>query len=592
MISFTHYKFYKTGLSDRILELHLGEWIDDIDEKFIKEISSQYKRISIHIHSVLTLRSDQLIAILKYVAPKLIAVEIIQCSNLSWTFHIRKILEKSSSIETFTFLKNTWVDDSVIEFIAAKFAKSLRSLCLENCSRISDHSLHQIGKKCLNLDAISLRCCVNITDLGLIELAKNVRLRNLELSHNICITDIGILSLIANSSQMSKLVLTNCPKLSDDSIGALYEADSAWGKKRNHRLATLTSLELRDNYNFTIQIFSWISATAKNVASLDLRNSCSDLDLTQGMEQLVSLGGLKMLYLGPTNIFVAVERFAESIQCHMANLIVLYLDGILGMDDQGISDILSFATILEEITLIDMDFGTRTIEALCSMVPNTEKVTLVGSSQLRDADLRCLTKTCKFLSEISIQKCTAITSEGFNRCKPLKELTKLDFSYCSNITNSKIKKRNTSTDSNIFQYFQSSLIETLNMDGLQIKDLVGDVQALPKGCFLSIRNISCKHSPYIRLQDVDYIISHFPFLNTLDLTGCPARVIGLLRDSPCLNSLLVLDTDSEDFQGYQSSVTNQRKVRHCLAVQSVLRKHTSSRRISGSKGAEPCIPYM
>jgi hypothetical protein len=384
---------------------------------------------------------------------------------------------------------------------------------------------------------------------------------------------------------MSKLVLTNCPKLSDESIGALYEAHAAWGKKRNHRLATLTTLELRDNYNFTTQIFSWISATAKNITSLDLRNCCSDLDLTKGMEQLVSLAGLKMLYLGPTNIVVVMGRFTESLQYHMANLVILYLDSILGMDDQGISDTISFATILEEITLIDMDFGTRTIETLCSVVPNTEKVTLVGSSQLRDADLRCLTKTCKFLSEISIQKCKLITSEGFNRCKPLKELTKLDISYCSNITNSvsnsKTKKRSTPIVSNIFLHFESALIETLNMDGVQIKDLVRDLQALPKGCFLSIKNISCKHSPYIQLQDVDYIISHFPFLSTLDLTGCPASVIGLLKDSPCHNSLLVVETNSEDFQGYRSSVKNQRRVRHCLAIQSVLRKHIASRRISG-----------
>jgi hypothetical protein len=152
--------------SDHILELHLGEWIDEIDEEFLKKYSINHKNISLHLNNINDIRSDQILALQLYISPKLIEIEVKNCNNLPWK-KVKNILEKANFIESFIFIKNSWLNDSVIEFIANKFTKTFKVLLLENSLKITDQSLYQIGRKCFNVKSISLRCCPNITDLGL-----------------------------------------------------------------------------------------------------------------------------------------------------------------------------------------------------------------------------------------------------------------------------------------------------------------------------------------------------------------------------------------------------------------------------------------
>ena len=125
----------------------------------------------------------------------------------------------------------------------------------------------------------------------------------------------------------------------------------------------------------------WLSATSPHLITLDLRD-CPGIDLTQGLAQCHSgcLKSLRHVYLGPCNYAVTdVPLFVELLQGHLVNLETLHLDSINGLDDLTLAELLSVSTCLEEVALVNMQFGTTTIEALCSYVPNLARVTLIGT---------------------------------------------------------------------------------------------------------------------------------------------------------------------------------------------------------------------
>ena len=147
-----------------------------------------------------------------------------------------------------------WVDDHIIEQLALKYGKTLKNLVLENANKITDLSMMTLGRKCLHLRTLSLICCASITDTGLSEIGKKIHLTELELSHNVRVTDVSVAAILSSSGSLVKLTIVNCPKLTDRTLGALYEADRSWGKQRNLNSQSMQQLVLRDNYNVTTQV--------------------------------------------------------------------------------------------------------------------------------------------------------------------------------------------------------------------------------------------------------------------------------------------------------------------------------------------------
>ena len=125
----------------------------------------------------------------------------------------------------------------------------------------------------------------------------------------------------------------------------------------------------------------WLSVCAPNLITLDLRD-CPGIDLTQGLAQCHSscMKNLQHVYLGPSNYLITdPPLFVELLQGHLIHLETLHLDSLGGLDDLLLAELLSVSTCLEEVALVNMQFGTSTIEALCSYVPNLARVTLIGT---------------------------------------------------------------------------------------------------------------------------------------------------------------------------------------------------------------------
>ena len=378
--------------ASHVLELTLGTWADVVDEEFIRASAARYKLVSLHLDRITTLRSELLGWLVTHVGSKLVELTLTESPHVTWTGHIRKLLERTDVLESVAFNRTGWADDHLVDQLALKFAKTLKHVRLED-AKVTDQAILTLGRKCHNVRTLALVCCPLVTDTSLAEVAKKIHLTELDLSHNVRLTDASVEAVLSASGPFSKLTLVNCPKLGDKTLGALYEADRSWGKKRNLKAQTLTSLVVRDNYNVTTQVLYWLSATAPNLVTLDIR-SCPGVDLTQGLAQCHAgcMKALRHLYLGPSNNPVDAPLFTELLQGHLVRLETLHLDAVAGLDDAALAELLSVAAALDEVSLANMPFGTSTVEALCSYVPNLLRVTLEGSDLLRDMDVRCLTQ--------------------------------------------------------------------------------------------------------------------------------------------------------------------------------------------------------
>ena len=215
--------------------------------------------------------------------------------------------------------------------------------------------------------------------------------------------------------------------------------------------------------------------------------------------------------------------------------------------------------------------------AICSFVPNVEKINITGSHTVRDKDVRLLTHTCSHLKEITISNCKLLTTEAFSKSKGLKRLKKMNISYCSyGITG------------NLFENFHFAQFSSINLDGISLKTFLPIFEKLEKNCKLSLQQLSCKYCPFFDLSDVIFVVSHFPFLTDFNFHGSPAALkkmeisSGKFSQHYCeYNSLLEYKNSVEnDFIGFYMTVNQQKKVRQYSTVRKKIVEHISSRKIS------------
>lgn len=253
--------------------------------------------------------------------------------------------------------------------------------------------------------------CAEVTDRGLADLSRKIRLSHVHLSHNHIITDSGIAELLANSHQLSSLTLTNCGNLTDNTLSAIFESNSVWGKKRNVASQSLTTLELRANPGLTGSSLSFLAPAVPALKTLDLRD-CYEVNLSSAMQELESLKNIQALYLGPSTYPLQSEPFLESMLFHAPNLTTLHLIGLSGMTEAAIAELLMESSSLRELVLTDMSVGTLTIESITNSCSNIQKLSIINSSKLQDKDIRCLLTICICLTHLSVARCPLLTSAG------------------------------------------------------------------------------------------------------------------------------------------------------------------------------------
>ena len=92
-------------LASHVLQLQIGTWVEVIDEAFLKNCTIKFKFISLHLDQITNLRTELLGWLVVYVGPKLVELILTESSAVTWTHHVRKLLEKSLLLESIVFIK-------------------------------------------------------------------------------------------------------------------------------------------------------------------------------------------------------------------------------------------------------------------------------------------------------------------------------------------------------------------------------------------------------------------------------------------------------------------------------------------------------
>lgn len=504
------------------------------------------------------------------------------CHEMTWSGEIVKLLAHVKSLEVLILKNNKWVDDFVLEQISIRYKKSLAHLELENIM-ISNNGLFQIGRRCTLLHTLSLVCCPHLSDMGLLELAKNVHLSVLNLSHNMKITDKGVESLVFCAKQMRSVVLVNCPKLTNKAVASLYEAVASWGRKRNVESEPITHLEIRDNSNVDAEMLLWVSACLPNLAHLDLRD-CLSMHPVKSMNEMISMRRITDLRLGPCKHTVDSNKFLQCMLYQGPQLVTLHLDGVRGFSDEHLGELVESALDLQELVLRNMEFGTATVESICSNIPNIVRLELTGSNTLADIDVRCLATICRNMFELTVQRCPRLTDSAFTRCVSLKLLRKLDLADISSlpmVTRPSTAPGKTSERSvctvGLLPFFSLAPLEELVLDGLSMPSALSAFAALQKCTTTLLTKLSLKRCPQLRVEDVQQLLAQYVGCRLLDCTDCPDLAPGFATRTPLVelahtNPFLEHEHTSE-FSGFRLSLSGRpRFVRYWLH-RAQLRRH-------------------
>ena len=551
------------------MELNLGSMCDDIDESFLLEIARhRVQKVKLIIVRAASMSQPLCLWIAKYVAPKLIHLELIECQNLTWNDHLKKMLEFAKNMETINLTKNKWVDDYVVEQISVKFQKSLRSINLEHTS-VTDHALSFIGKKCAALRDLSLSVCPKVSDRGLSQLVRKVHLSSLHISHNHCITDAGIASLLSASGQLYSITLMNCPKLTDASIESIYEAIKAWGKRRNTKSLTIKSVVLRDNHLLTAQSLVFLSSAVPNLEILDIKG-CANIDINKGLREMESLTSLRELTIGPSDFVINANELVESLLYHVARLTLLHLVDIHTLDDEHVAELLNGCLLLEDLHVEGIEVGVHTIEALCSNVPNMKRVAIINSKAILDADIRCMTSVCLHLESLTLRRCSKLTDAAFTRCPQLLRLKNVDLNYVSKLM-----------EGLFFANFTMCPIESLSLDGLSLMNnnaLCTEMSRLSAKTRNCIKTLSICNSSLVTSDDVSWILSVLWNASTIDISGSGSHFPGSLLNLKHNHPFLSLKVD-RDFIGYIETDAMYSKHAKYRLMNNMLGQHRTARKI-------------
>lgn len=449
--------------SEEVLVVDFSNWLNVVDENILQSQTERFERVSLVLKDVSRIDPSVLLLLEKYVGQKIVELRVEDCGELSWNNEFRVLLANCRGLEILSLKNMKWIDDYVMEQISVKFHRTLHTIEFENLSSITNTTFYQLGRRCSGIRTLKLLCCPTINDFGIFEINKKNHLESIYVSHNLSVSDKSIENLLSQSRQLKSISFINCPNMSDSSLGALYEAVVSWGKQRNMEAATVKSIELRDNYSFTYQVMIFISAQIPGLEKLDIRD-CGALDLVRGMHEMARCTKITELKLGGDisgngKHFYRVDpdKFLTAMLVFAPQLKTLHLEGIVDFDDDHIAALMDETLELRDLTLINMHFGTQTVEAICSNNPNISKIEFTGSRILADMDMRCLTTICVHITALKVHRCEKLTDSAFARCVRLGILDELDLSYVSKqCTQAALK------------YFTLCSLRSLALDGLPV----------------------------------------------------------------------------------------------------------------------------
>ncbi|KAJ4890999.1 F-box protein SKIP2 [Raphanus sativus] len=332
----------------------------------------------------------------------------------------------------------------ISSFLTSMFNRfdSVTKLALR-CDRksvsLSDEALVVISVRCLNLTRVKLRGCREITDLGMVEFAKNCG--------NLKKLSVGSCNFGAKGVNA---MLEHCKLLEELSVKRLRGIHEAAGLIHLPSSSSLRSICLKELVNG--QVFEPLVAGTRTLKTLKIIRCLGDWDkvlqmIGEGESSLseIHLERLQVSDFGLSAVSkcskVETLHIVKTPECSNFGLIdvaerckllrKLHIDGwrTNKIGDEGLLAVARHCLNLQELVLIGVNATHKSISAIASNCEKLERLALCGSGTIGDTEIACIAKKCGALRKFCIKGC-AVSDLGIEALA----------AGCPNLVKLKVKK--------------------------------------------------------------------------------------------------------------------------------------------------------
>ncbi|KAE9448192.1 hypothetical protein C3L33_19910, partial [Rhododendron williamsianum] len=262
--------------------------------------------------------------------------------------------------------------------------QKLEVLAMAGCGLVDDNALRFLGHGCPSLQVLDVSRCDKVSSFGLVSVIRgHIGLRQLDAG----VTDKGLVELLSACPNMKILNLTCCDSITDAAVSAIAEY-----------CRSLLSLKVESCNLLTEKSLHLLGSSSLLLKDLDLTD-CSGVNdagkLKCGLCTNISAKGLSHIASNCSKI-----RELDLYRC-------------TGIGDDGLAALSSGCKKLKQLNLSYCNEVTDRGLQYLSQVEELSDLELRGLVNITDKGLTALAAGCKRLSALDLKHCENINDSGF-----------------------------------------------------------------------------------------------------------------------------------------------------------------------------------
>ncbi|KAG2278568.1 hypothetical protein Bca4012_041110 [Brassica carinata] len=399
------------------------------------------------------------------------------------------------------------LDDDVVLRLASHGAVSIKSLNLSRATALRARGLETLARLCRGLERVDVSHCWGFGDREAAALSVAAGLREVRMDKCLSLSDVGLARIVLGGSNLSKISLKWCMEISDLGIDLLCKKckdlrslDVSYLKITNdsiRSIALLPKLEVLDMVNCPLVDDDGLQYLENGCPSLQ------EIDVTRC--ERVSLSGVVSIVRGHPDLqhLKASHCVSEVFLSFLHNIKALKHLKTLWIDGARVSDssLLTLSSSCRSLTDIGVskcvgvtDIGVVGLARNCI---NLKTLNLACCGFVTDAAISAVAQSCRNLETLTLESCHMITEKGLQSIgcysKHLQELDLTDcygvndrgleyISKCSNLLRLKLGLCTNISDKGMF-HIGSKCSKLLELDLYRCGGFGDDgLAAISRGC--------------------------------------------------------------------------------------------------------------
>ncbi|KAK9476189.1 hypothetical protein V1514DRAFT_337699 [Lipomyces japonicus] len=323
------------------------------------------------------------------------------------------------------FVKTLERPESSLMFPYGRFVRKLNLTAISE--NLTDQVLLSLGQACTELERLTLPSCKRISDESLEPVIRNnTHLTGIDLSQLDRVTDLSIIAISETCKKLQGLNITGCKLITDQSV--LQVA---------HTCRYLRRLKMVDCALITNTAVDAVSTNCNNLMELDLQGcvQIQDNAVTNALNRLPFLREFRVcMNANITND--AFSSFPVDGGVQFDALRLIDLSGCSEINDQSVLRIVLFAPRLRNLILAKCsEITDQGLIYICKLGRSLHYLHLGHCSLITDLGVFQLVRHCSRIRYIDLACCLQLTDVTVQHLATLPKLRRLGLVKCQNVTN-------------------------------------------------------------------------------------------------------------------------------------------------------------